>query len=409
MKPNTVLITLQLLFLAGISLQWAGARSFAPEPNPAETIDLPALKTQTFNSNTLGCSILLVDKDFDFTSQIGGGLPYYTTALDALGIPFTVWDSLSQGDPTSTDLDPYQVVIWFSGYNNLDPLTFADETLLADYLQAGGSLWLSSLDYYYTASYTWFMQSYLGVASIQCDRAELDPVGVNGNPIGDGLGTYSLARPDQWESYWPTGDDEGPFDDYVTALAGVGVPFQYAASGMSNSTNYDGQIFRTIFLAWPLEWVPELNDRADILGASLAWLCARNAADLQISQTTSPNPLYTSSVLTYTITVANQGPISAQELLISDRLPPEVDYSSASPGCLHADGVVSCELGVLAAGQSLELSIRVSTPLAPAILVNLVEASSQTFDPDLRNNFSLLGTALIQPLVRWNYLPLMTR
>ncbi len=49
-------------------------------------------------------SILIVDDDWDYQyTHPGslGGRPYYTSALDALGLGYEVWDVQTQGQPTS--------------------------------------------------------------------------------------------------------------------------------------------------------------------------------------------------------------------------------------------------------------------------------------------------------------------
>jgi|GEM_PF-1675162 len=222
------------------------------------------------------CNVLVVDDDWDFTSTHGGGRPYYTSTLDYLGYPYDVWDTETQGDPTAADMAPYDVVLWFTGYaweNGV--FTPTNESEVAAYLDGGGNFILSSEDYYYEAgTVTPFMQNYLGIASFPGeDVTELDPVGNAGNPIGDGLGPYAMVRPDDWDAYWPTGGSEGPWDDYANAGPGADEPFRYNASGQNNSTNYDGGIFKTAFLAWPFEWIDTVEERAEILGAALDWMC----------------------------------------------------------------------------------------------------------------------------------------
>ncbi len=222
------------------------------------------------------CNVLVVDDDWDFTSTHGGGRPYYTSTLDYLGYPYDLWDTETQGDPTAADMAPYDVVLWFTGYAWEDGVfTPANETQVAAYLDGGGNFILSSADYHYEAgTVTPFMQNYLGVSNVTDDMVELDPVGNAGNPIGDGLGPYAMVRPDDWDAYWPTGSGEGPWDDYANAGPGADEPFRYNASGQNNSTNYDGGIFKTAFLAWPFEWIDTVEERAEILGAALEWMCA---------------------------------------------------------------------------------------------------------------------------------------
>jgi PKD repeat protein len=220
--------------------------------------------------------ILLVDDDWDFTATVPesvGGRYYYTQTLDTLGFNYDVWDTVSQGSPSAADMSAYSAVIWFTGYAWEDVITPTNETELAAYLDAGGLLLLSSQEYHYASgAVTPFMADYLGIGSIVDDVTELDPVGVAGNPIGDGLGPYSMVRPDLWYAYWPTDTFEGPYDDYAYAGAGAAEPFDFDATGEPNSTNLDGGSFRSVYLAWPFEWIGDLADRQEILARALDWL-----------------------------------------------------------------------------------------------------------------------------------------
>lgn len=218
--------------------------------------------------------ILLVDDDWDFDETVpnDGGRPYYTTALDILGYSYAVWDTVTQGSPTTADMLPYDAVIWFTGYAWEETVLPSDELALAGYLEAGGVLILSSLDYIYSAgTVTPFMRDYLGISSYDEDVTELDPVGTPDSPIGVELGPYTLVRPDTWAAYWPGVGYEGPYTDYVYPTPENSAPFKFWTSGVTNSSAFDGGHFRTVFLAWPFEWVGFVLDRAEILGSMLEW------------------------------------------------------------------------------------------------------------------------------------------
>jgi uncharacterized repeat protein (TIGR01451 family) len=72
-------------------------------------------------------------------------------------------------------------------------------------------------------------------------------------------------------------------------------------------------------------------------------------ADLEISKADSPDPVTVGDNLTYTITVTNNGPDAAANVVVTDTLPSGVTFVSASPGCVHAAGVVTCNLGTIPA------------------------------------------------------------
>lgn len=230
--------------------------------------------------------ILLVDDDWDYQyTHPGslGGRPYYASALEALGLAYEVWDVQAQGQPTGAALAGRDAVLWFTGYAyedlNDDPGVFTpqNETRVATYLDAGGRFLLSSSEYFYDAgTVTPFMQNYLGVQEMSDVWTYTTLLGTPGNPVGDGIGPLALARPDDFGEYWPPPPFEGPYDDEVYPQPGTGTPFHYNTDPFPpSSTNHAAGAFHTVFLGWPFEWIDTANQRAQVLGAILAWMgCA---------------------------------------------------------------------------------------------------------------------------------------
>jgi hypothetical protein len=225
--------------------------------------------------------VLLVDDDWDYQfthPESRGGRPYYTSTLEAVGLTYDVWDVWTQGEPDYALVSGYEAVVWFTGYAYEEPgwwppvLTPENEAVLGEYLDNGGRLILSAQNY---ENVTAFMQSYLDIDWINEDMTITTTIGVDGTPIGNGLGPYTLVRPDAYGVYWPEGAlYEGPYDDEVYSLTPGSEPFRYDVPGNANpnSTSYDGGTFKTVYLAWPFEWIGPLKDRARILSAMLDWM-----------------------------------------------------------------------------------------------------------------------------------------
>jgi uncharacterized repeat protein (TIGR01451 family)/CSLREA domain-containing protein len=112
---------------------------------------------------------------------------------------------------------------------------------------------------------------------------------------------------------------------------------------------------------------------------------AEEQADLEISKDDSPDPVTVGDNLTYTITVTNRGPDAATNVVVTDTLPSGVTFVSASPGCVHAAGVVTCNLGTIAVGDSVTITI-VVTVTAPGTISNTATVTSDTLDPNTANN-----------------------
>lgn len=234
--------------------------------------DPPYGRTEYYPIPVAGqCSILLVDDDWDqYAGEPfnGSGTYYYTSTLEALGYGYDRWDVWTQGDPALADLQNYDVVIWFTGYAWSGTITLSNEADLAAYLAGGGNLLLSSEDYLYERGITPFARLYLGIEEAETDTGEIDLLGNGSDPIGHDLGPYTLITPTSWPL-----DDPSLYTDRVTPDVGVGAPFSFQASAADNSTDQDAGLWRTVFLAWPLEGLADLGERSVVLERALDWLC----------------------------------------------------------------------------------------------------------------------------------------
>ena len=84
-------------------------------------------------------------------------------------------------------------------------------------------------------------------------------------------------------------------------------------------------------------------------------------ADVAVTKSDSPDPVYAGQDLTYTVTATNRGPATAQSVTITDPLPAGLQFLTA-PGCTQAAGVVTCALGSLLPGQEAIRAIQVHVP-----------------------------------------------
>ncbi len=113
-------------------------------------------------------------------------------------------------------------------------------------------------------------------------------------------------------------------------------------------------------------------------------------ADLAISKVDSPDPVAVSSALNYTLSVSNNGPSTANNLVVTDSLTAAVTFVSASGtgwSCSWSAPVVTCTRPTLAAGSSAPaITITVTTPGAPTVLNNTASVTADEPDPDPANN-----------------------
>ncbi|MEX1038231.1 MAG: hypothetical protein WDZ96_05200 [Acidimicrobiia bacterium] len=132
--------------------------------------------------------------------------------------------------------------------------------------------------------------------------------------------------------------------------------------------------------------------------------------DLEITKIDLVDPVVVDSdnptaLITYEVTVANNGPELAENVVVTDTLPATLTFVSSSPAvgsCGHAAGVVTCELGDLAVGDSVLITIVVETEAVGEITVfsplNVVEVSSDTEESNLENNVADEETNIIEVL-----------
>jgi hypothetical protein len=85
--------------------------------------------------------------------------------------------------------------------------------------------------------------------------------------------------------------------------------------------------------------------------------------------------------------VSNLSLQSASSVSITDAIPANVAFSSASPGCIFTNGMVICNVGTMNAGDSNGVTVTV-TPLSVGLFTNIVSIGSTLADPSLANNFN---------------------
>jgi uncharacterized repeat protein (TIGR01451 family) len=107
-------------------------------------------------------------------------------------------------------------------------------------------------------------------------------------------------------------------------------------------------------------------------------------ADLAIGKTAAASVLASNNV-TYTISVTNFGPTPASSVTVTDALPANVTFVSASGGGVNNSGVVTWNLGTLTNGFTGSVTVTVAAP-ASGSLTNLASIGSPTSDPIPTNN-----------------------
>jgi uncharacterized repeat protein (TIGR01451 family) len=127
-------------------------------------------------------------------------------------------------------------------------------------------------------------------------------------------------------------------------------------------------------------------------------------ADLGVTGSASPTPVFTSSTLIYTLQVADYGLAASSGTTLTDALPSGVTYvtSSSTQGtCSQASGTVTCNLGSVAFAPSspVTITITVTTPTTATTLTNSASVSSTGSTDPVSSNNSVSIVTVVQPLV----------
>ncbi|MCW5848657.1 MAG: DUF11 domain-containing protein, partial [Anaerolineae bacterium] len=138
----------------------------------------------------------------------------------------------------------------------------------------------------------------------------------------------------------------------------------------------------------------ELSDRLAINNSATDTNTLTPRTDLVITQVAQPNPAVAGLPLTYTLTITNNGPSTANGVVVTDSLPSGVTLLSA-PGCTGTTNL-TCALGTLQPHVPVTIAIHVFVdPSRRGSLVNTAGVSGTETDPVPANNINTMTTTVI--------------
>ncbi|GIV98402.1 MAG: hypothetical protein KatS3mg057_3059 [Herpetosiphonaceae bacterium] len=123
-------------------------------------------------------------------------------------------------------------------------------------------------------------------------------------------------------------------------------------------------------------------------------------ANLRLTKSDTPDPVYAGETINYTLQVRNIGPSTAESVSVVDTLPDgvtNISFSGTGWDCTRNDLTVSCFRASLAAGATApNISISVTAPVEGTTLTNSATVSSSTKDPNNGNN-TATATTIVRP------------
>lgn len=198
--------------------------------------------------------ILLVDDDKGKSYE-----SYYTAALNALGKEYDVWTVESQGSPSASELQRYDIVIWFTGDDYTTTLTSSDQSNLAAYLDAGGNLFITAQDIGYDINTSSFYGDYLHASYI---RDDTNTYGLAGYDILSGV-NVNISGGDG-------ADNQGYPSEIGLGSGAVGL-FDYDGSYTWGGLRWEGA-YRVVYLSFGYEAINSSADRTSVMDNVLGWL-----------------------------------------------------------------------------------------------------------------------------------------
>jgi uncharacterized repeat protein (TIGR01451 family) len=125
------------------------------------------------------------------------------------------------------------------------------------------------------------------------------------------------------------------------------------------------------------------------------------SADLSLTKSDSPDPVAVGSDLTYELTANNAGPSEATEVSLTDDLPSTVVFARAAGAACSISGqnpdgtggTVSCSLGSVPAGASVQVRLAVSVTASGSI-TNTASVAAAENDPATADNESTTTTTI---------------
>ena len=121
------------------------------------------------------------------------------------------------------------------------------------------------------------------------------------------------------------------------------------------------------------------------------------AIDLAVTKIDSADPAVVGSQLTYTVTVRNNGPNTATNVVVTDTLPASVNVVSITPSqgtCTRNGAVITCAVGTVGIGQSATIQI-VVIATATGSISNSVSATATQADTVPANNTATQTTLIV--------------
>ncbi len=125
--------------------------------------------------------------------------------------------------------------------------------------------------------------------------------------------------------------------------------------------------------------------------------CLTVLTDIAVGQSLAANSWTPGQNLVYTLSVTNLGPQPAANVILTDTVPANATFVSASPNCIYSSGQIICPAGMLATNSSTNFSVTL-VPSGEGTFSNFVSAGTVTPEITADNNTSTLVSTQFNPM-----------
>ncbi|MEO0116693.1 MAG: S8 family serine peptidase [candidate division WOR-3 bacterium] len=185
--------------------------------------------------------VILVDDDAGQNYE-----RWYKAACDSLAVLYKLHEIATQGVPAAETLRRYPVVIWWTGLDSTTSLTAQERTVLQNYLDNGGKLFISGANIGQHIGSEPFYTNYLKAQYVANHSGVIYIYGVSGDPIGGG---------DSIVVGGSGGANNGRTNDVINPTGGAIATHYYRGTPTSYAgIRYEGS-YKLVYFAFPFEAV----------------------------------------------------------------------------------------------------------------------------------------------------------
>jgi uncharacterized repeat protein (TIGR01451 family) len=222
-------------------------------------------------------------------------------------------------------------------------------------------------------------------------------------PVPAGTGFQSMATPAGWSCTTPSVGSSGNITCTIASFA-ANASATFSPIVQVNPTTAAGT---TLTCTSTISTTSTDSIASNNTASTTNLVVARTSADVGIVKTDSPDPVGVGQLITYRLTVTNNGPAIATNVTVSDPLPSTVDLSTAIPSigtCSNnlptTPTTITCSLGTLPVGNSQYVDVIVQANTAGTVTNTATVTRTEVDSVPANDSSTATTTVLAVTLVR---------